>query len=184
MRPSRRPARGKASSHCSAARRLSSVDRSERSAVNGVHCRMGCDERRWPGPSNLTPPKSQSLPNSMGDPRPQLARQACRMSNPWGSPGRLGLIFRNPATLLGSPAAGHVPFYGRFKHNAYPATPASRAHEAGLKARQREARPARAHQRIEVELPPINALPDALHAVARAIGAAHVHPPAEASGDA
>ena len=38
-----------------------------------------------------------------------------------------------------------------------------------------------ANQRVEIELPPIDASPDGLRALAMAVGAPHVHLPAEAS---
>ena len=51
-----------------------------------------------------------------------------------------------------------------------------------LKAREREVRASRANQSVEVELLAIGASPDGLRALAvAAIGAPHVHLPAEAS---
>ena len=48
----------------------------------------------------------------------------------------------------------------------------------------RSAWASRANQRVEVELLAIDASPHGLRALAIAIGAPHVHPPAEASRDA
>ena len=72
----------------------------------------------------------------------------------------------------------------RFEHDGYAATAASRTHEARLQAREREVRASRANQGVEVELLAIGASPHGLRALAIAVGAPHVHPPAEASRDA
>ena len=80
--------------------------------------------------------------------------------------------------------AANLSIARRFEHNGYPATSASRAHEARFEAGQREVRAARAHEGVDVELLSVDAFPDPLHTVARAMGAPHVHLPAEASRDA
>jgi hypothetical protein len=72
----------------------------------------------------------------------------------------------------------------RLKHNGNSATAASRTHEARFETGQREVRAARAHEGVDVELLSVDAFPDPLHPVARAVGAPHVHLPAEASRDA
>ena len=72
----------------------------------------------------------------------------------------------------------------RFENNGYSAAAASGTHESRFEARQREVGTARANESIDVELLSVNAFPDPLHAVARAVGAPHVYLPAEASRDA
>ena len=77
-----------------------------------------------------------------------------------------------------------LPVGRRLKHDCHGATSASRTHEARLQPRQREVRSARANQRVEIKLLAIDASPDGLRALAIAVGAPHVHPPAEASRNA
>ena len=60
-------------------------------------------------------------------------------------------------------------------------TSTSRTHEARLQARKRKVRAARTNQRLEIELLAIDASPDGFRALAIAVGAPHVHPPAKAS---
>jgi hypothetical protein len=57
----------------------------------------------------------------------------------------------------------------------------SRTQEARFQARKREVRSARANQGVEIELLPADASPHRPRALAMAVGASHVHPPAEAS---
>ena len=74
-----------------------------------------------------------------------------------------------------------LPIGRRFEHDGYAATAAGWTHEARLQTRQREVRSARANQSVEVKLLPIDASPHGPRALAIALGAPHVHPPAEAS---
>ena len=82
-----------------------------------------------------------------------------------------------------SPAA-NLSVARRLEHNGDPATAASRTHEARFEAGQREVRPARAHEGVDVELLSGDAFADPLHSVAPARGAPHVNLPAKASGHA
>jgi hypothetical protein len=84
------------------------------------------------------------------------------------------------ATLLPSSDA-HLSVARRLKHDRDAATSASRTHQSRFQPRQWEVRPARANQWVEVELLPIDALPNGFRALAIAIGAPHVHLPADAS---
>jgi hypothetical protein len=87
---------------------------------------------------------------------------------------------------LNSHTAWGEPPYGEAVQSnyGYSAATASRTHETRFEARQREVGTARANQSIDVELLSVNAFPDPLHPVARAVRAPHVHFPAEASRDA
>ena len=86
------------------------------------------------------------------------------------------------APIQSSPSsATYLSIARRFEHVGYAATSTSRAHQPRLQPRQREVRSPRANQRVEIELLAIDASPHRLRALAVAIGAPHVHLPAEAS---
>jgi hypothetical protein len=75
----------------------------------------------------------------------------------------------------------HLPVGRRFKNQRHPPTSTSRTHEPRLQAREREVGSARRDQLLQIELLPTDAASHGPRALAIAVGAPHVHPPAEAS---
>lgn len=77
-------------------------------------------------------------------------------------------------------SAPNLPIGRRFEHDRDVATSAGWTHQPQLQARERKARSPRANQRVEIELLSIDAPPHRHRAFTMALGAANVHPPAEA----
>jgi hypothetical protein len=69
----------------------------------------------------------------------------------------------------------------RLEYDRDAPAPASRTHKPRFQTRKGQAWPARGDQRVNVELLSVDTFPYATHALALALGASHMHPPAEAS---